>query len=68
MQSARLQMIVARNRDHVGGRSVVAQPDMATFLADHRISETHEHMNQPIAGHAARQLQAASKGINSSLT
>ena len=46
----------------------VAQPDMAPFLADHRISETGEHMNQPIAGHAARQLQAASKGINSSLT
>jgi len=47
---------------------LVAQPDMASSLADHRISETGQHINQPIAGHAARQLHAASKGINSSLT
>jgi hypothetical protein len=46
----------------------MAQPDMATFLADYRISEAGEHVNQPVAGHAARQPHAASKGINSSLT
>ena len=52
----------------VGGRSLVAQPEVATFLADHRLSEAGQHLNQPIAGHTARQLHAASKGINSSLT
>lgn len=68
MQGAGLQRIVSRNSYHVGGRTIVAQPDMATFLADYRVSEAGEHVNQPVAGHPARQPHAASNGINSSFT
>ena len=68
MQGAGFQRTVSRNGYHVGRRTFVAQPGMTTFLADYRVSEAGEHVNQPIAGHAARQPHAASKGINSSFT
>ena len=42
------------------------QPDVATFLAEHRVSEAGQQVDQTIAGHAARQFHAASNGINSS--
>jgi hypothetical protein len=57
-----------RNRYQVDGMPLMAQPDMAASLPDHRISEVYQHMNQTIGGHAAQQPPAASWGINSSLT
>jgi len=68
MQCVSLQRIVTRNRNQVGGRSLVKQPEVTAFLADYCLSEAGQHFNQSIAGHAARQLHAASTGINSSLT
>ena len=56
MWSAGLQRIVARNRYHVHGRSLVALPDVAAFLAHHHVSEADRHADQTVAGHAARQF------------
>ena len=39
-----------------------------TAGTDYRITQPPERTQQAIAGYAARQLHAASKGINSSLT
>lgn len=68
MKRTGLQLIVQRNGDGMGGRSLVVQPDMAPLLADHAISEMFERTDQTFGGYAPRQFQAASIGINSSLT
>lgn len=68
MECTGLQRIVQRDRDQVGGRSLVPESGMAPLLADDHISEAFQRADQTISGYAALQLHAASTGINSSLT
>ena len=68
MKRAGLQRIMEGDCYSVRGRSLVLQSDMATFLADSLGSELLERTNEAISGYPARQLHAASTGINSSLT
>ena len=44
------------------------QPEVAALLTDHAITGVFECAGQPVSGHAARQLHAASTGISSSFT
>jgi hypothetical protein len=68
MKSAALQRVVQGDRYRVGWRSLVPQPDVAAFLADHRVAEVLQRVNYTVCGYAARQLHAASTEINSSFT
>ena len=68
MERSDLQRIVERDCNHVYGKSVMSQPDVAAFAADHIISEALQQANQTIAGNAARHFHAASTEISSSLT
>ena len=49
-------------------RTGMAQPDVATFLTDHRISKAFQHPDHLIPGHATGEFHAAANGISSSLT
>ena len=68
MKRAGLQRVVQGDRDRVDRRSLVPQPDVAALLTDHRVAEVFQRVNYPVCGYAARQLHAASTGINSSFT
>jgi hypothetical protein len=46
----------------------MTQPDVAAFLANHAITEAFECAGETFAGHAPRQLHAASTGMSSSFT
>jgi len=46
----------------------MAQPKVAALLMDHAITDVFKCAGQPISGHAARQLHAASTGISWSFT
>ena len=56
------------NGNRVEGRSLMKEPDVAPFLADHGVTEALKGADQPLARNPARKLQAASTAINSSLT
>jgi hypothetical protein len=54
--------------DRMNRWPVVPQPDVAAFLTDHPVAELFERTDQTLRGNSARQLHAASTGINSSFT
>jgi len=68
VKCASLQRIVQRNRDSMSRWSRMLKPDMAHHLPDYRVSDLLQRADQTVAGHAARSLHAAPRGINSSFT
>lgn len=48
MKRADLQWIVQRYRDHVSRRSLVARPDVTTFLADDRLPDVLQRMDEAV--------------------
>ena len=68
MERTTLQRIMKGDRDRMGWRSFVPQPDVASLLTDHPVADVLQRANYTVCGHAARQLHAASTEINSSFT
>jgi len=62
------ERVAAGDRNHMDGRAVVPGSYMASFLADHSVSDLLKRMNQTISGNAAGRLHAASTEISSSFT
>ena len=68
MERAYLKRIVERNCNSVNWRPVVAQPDVTALLTYNSVAELFQESNYAVCRNSARYLQAASTGINSSLT
>lgn len=68
MERADFQRTVQGYCDRMHRRTRVPQPDVAALLTDHGVPNLLQRTNQTFASHAARQLHAASTGINSSFT
>lgn len=68
MKRGGLQRVVQGDRNRVGRKSRMPEPDLAALLTNHLVAETLQCADQTICGYASRQLHAASTEISSSFT
>lgn len=68
MECSRLQRLMQGYGDGVDGRTIVPQSDVASFLADHTITELLQRTNDTFCWNSPWELHAASTGISSSFT